>query len=39
MDKLTKEKIEQALGLLNGFLRDMGAEPVHLGHEQASEVI
>ena len=30
MDTLSKEKIGQALGLLNGFLRDMGAEPVHL---------
>jgi len=30
MDKLTKENIERALGLLDGFLRDLGADPVNL---------
>ena len=29
-DKLTRENIEKALGLLDGFLRDMGADPAHL---------
>ena len=29
-DTLSKESIERALALLNGFLRDSGAEPVHL---------
>lgn len=29
-DALTKATIERALGLLGGFLRDLGANPVHL---------